>query len=51
MNLLAGTRGPAKNSTSENNFIFFWNVPKIMPGPHGGCRTGLLLAWQETSLE
>jgi hypothetical protein len=27
--------------------LFFWKVPKIAPGPRGGCRTGLLLAWQE----
>jgi len=51
---IGGNPGSRKKLNVRRQLIlFFWRVPKIVLGPRGKCRTGLLLAWQElqTSLE
>jgi hypothetical protein len=45
---IGGNPGSRKKlNVRRQLLLFFWRVPKIAPGPRGGCRTGLLLAWQE----
>jgi hypothetical protein len=40
-------RSRKKLNVRRQFILFFWRVTKIVLEPCGGCRIGLLLAWQE----